>query len=79
MQVEITGQAFAGGGFKKGLIYGSSDATGAEVEDKPLTVENLAATMYNQIGIDPEKALMAPGGRPAAIVKEGHVVSELLA
>ena len=70
--------AFAGGGFKKGLVYGSSDATGAEVEDKPLSVENLAATMYHQIGIDPEKALMAPGGRPAAIVKEGHVVTDLL-
>jgi hypothetical protein len=35
--------------------------------------------MYHQIGIDPEKALMAPGGRPAAIVKEGKVVDELLA
>jgi uncharacterized protein (DUF1501 family) len=70
--------AFAGGGFKRGLVYGSSDATGADVEDKPLSVENLAATMYHQIGIDPEKALMAPGGRPAAIVKEGKIVEELL-
>ena len=70
--------AFAGGGFKKGLIYGSSDATGSDVEDSPLTVENLAATMYNQLGIDPDKQLMAPGGRPASIVKEGKVVQELI-
>jgi hypothetical protein len=69
---------FAGGGFKKGFVYGSSDATGSDVEDKPLTVENLAATMYNQIGIDPNKALMADGGRPIPIVKDGHVISELL-
>jgi uncharacterized protein (DUF1501 family) len=70
--------AFAGGGFKRGLIYGSSDATGSDVEDKPLTVENLAATMYNQIGIDPSKHLMADGGRPVSIVKDGNVVTDLL-
>ena len=70
---------FAGGGFKKGYVYGASDATGSDVEDKPMTVENMAATMYHQIGIDPDKALMAPGGRPAAIVKEGKVVDEILA
>jgi uncharacterized protein (DUF1501 family) len=71
--------AFAGGGFKKGLIYGSSDATGAEPESDPLTVENMAATVFNQLGIRPDKNLMAPGGRPAAIVKNGQVMSDLLA
>jgi hypothetical protein len=34
--------------------------------------------MYNQLGIDPDKQLMAPGGRPASIVKEGKVVQELI-
>lgn len=70
--------AFAGGGFKRGFVYGASDATGADVEDNPLTVENLAATMYNQIGINPEKHLTAPGGRPVSVVKDGKVVEELL-
>ena len=70
---------FAGGGFKKGYVHGASDATGADVEDKPLSVENMAATMYHQLGIDPDKHLMAPGGRPSAIVKDGKVVEELLA
>ena len=69
---------FAGGGFKKGLIYGSSDATGADVEDKPLTVENLAATLYNQIGIDPNMKLETPDKRPVSLVYNGSVVNELL-
>lgn len=69
---------FAGGGFKKGLIYGSSDATGAEVEDKPLTVENLAATLYNQIGIDPNMKLETPDNRPVSLVYNGSVMNELL-
>jgi uncharacterized protein (DUF1501 family) len=70
---------FAGGGFKRGYVYGSSDATGSDVETNPLSVENLAATMYNQLGIDPEARLMADGGRPVAIVKDGAVVKDLLA
>ena len=70
---------FAGGGFKKGLIYGSSDATGADVEDKPLTVENLAATLYNQIGIDPNMKLETEDKRPVSLVYNGNVVNELLA
>ena len=70
---------FAGGGFKRGFVYGSSDATGSDVDTNPLTVENLAATMYNQLGIDPETKLMAAGGRPSAIVKDGTVVKDLLA
>jgi hypothetical protein len=34
--------------------------------------------MYNQLGIDPETKLMAAGGRPSAIVKDGVVVNDLL-
>jgi hypothetical protein len=71
--------AFAGGGFKRGYIHGSSDSTGAEPDSDPLTVENMAATVFNQLGISGEKRLIAPGGRPQAIVKDGQVVTELLA
>jgi hypothetical protein len=41
-------------------------------------VENLAATLYNQLGIDPDSHLMADGGRPVKIVYNGRVMKELL-
>jgi uncharacterized protein (DUF1501 family) len=69
----------AGGGFKKGQIYGSSDATAAEPNQDPLTVEDMATTMYKQLGIVADKELMAPGDRPIEIVDGGKVVTELLA
>jgi uncharacterized protein (DUF1501 family) len=69
----------AGGGIKKGYIYGTSDATATEPEDDPLTVEDLAMTVYKQLGIDGEKKLMAPGSRPIDIVREGKVRKELIA
>ena len=45
----------------------------------PLTVEDLAMTVYHQLGINAEKKLMAPGNRPIDIVREGKVRKELLA
>ena len=69
----------AGGGIKKGQIYGSSDATAAEPNQDPVTVEDLAATVYNQLGIVSDKELMAPGGRPIEIVDGGQVIDGLLA
>jgi len=69
----------AGGGIKRGAVYGASDATSSEPESDPLTVPDLAATVYNQIGIDPNKILYAPGPRPIGIVKDGTVIKELLA
>jgi hypothetical protein len=68
----------AGGGIKRGFIYGSSDATATEPEEDPLTVEDLAMTVYHQLGIDGEKRLMAPGNRPIDIVREGKVRKELI-
>src|SRR5580765_3608755 len=51
----------AGGGIKRGQVYGSSDPTGGEPDENPLTVPDFAHTVYHQMGIDPEKNLLAPG------------------
>jgi uncharacterized protein (DUF1501 family) len=69
----------AGGGLKRGFVYGSSDATATEPESDPLTVEDLAMTLYHQLGIDGTKKLMAPGNRPIDIVREGAIRKELIA
>jgi len=71
--------ALAGGGVKRGHIHGASDPTGGEPESDPLKVEDLAATVYHQLGIQHEKTLLAPGNRPIAIVKDGEVQKGLLA
>jgi uncharacterized protein (DUF1501 family) len=69
----------AGGGIKKGFIYGKSDATATEPEEDALTVEDLAHTVYHCLGIDADKKLMSPGDRPIDIVREGKTRKELLA
>jgi uncharacterized protein (DUF1501 family) len=69
----------AGGGIKKGTIYGSSDPTAAEPENDPLALQDLSATLYHCLGINGEKRLMAPGNRPVRIVDNGKPRTELLA
>lgn len=71
--------AMAGGGVHGGLVYGESDATSTAVGDNPVTVQDFAQTLYNQLGITADKELMAPGGRPIEIVDGGRVLSEILA
>jgi hypothetical protein len=69
----------AGGGLKRGIAYGTSDATASEPDENPLTVENWATTIYHQLGIVAEKELMAPGNRPIEICDGGKIITELLA
>jgi len=69
----------AGGGIKRGQIYGSSNATASEPETDELTVQDWATTIYHCLGIVADKELMAPGDRPIEIVNGGKVRQELLA
>jgi len=69
----------AGGGLKKGFVYGKSDAIASEPEEDPVGVADLATTIYHQLGINAEKELMAPGDRPIEIVDGGTIIKELIA
>jgi len=69
----------AGGGVKRGNVFGASDGLAAEAADQPLSVENYATTIYHLLGIDASQSLMSPGDRPQRIVTDGHVETGLLA
>ncbi len=71
--------AMAGGGLKRGYVHGDCDATSSEPSKAPVPLRDLHATMYNLIGINSDKELMAPGDRPIEIVNGGKVVKELIA
>jgi uncharacterized protein (DUF1501 family) len=67
-----------GAGFRRGLVYGASDAKGDEVKDKPVTPETLAATLYQQVGVDYAKVMQTPIGRPVRIVNEAEPLQAVL-
>lgn len=71
--------AMAGGGLKRGFVYGDSDATSSDVDRDPVPLEDLHATIYKLIGINSDKELMAAGNRPMEIIDGGKPIDALLA
>jgi uncharacterized protein (DUF1501 family) len=69
----------AGGGIKGGTIYGTSNATASEPDLDAVGPEDLATTIYHQLGIVADKELMAPGNRPIEICDGGKLLKGLLA
>ena len=76
---KVFSSLIAGGGIRRGMIYGSSDSTASEPENNPMTIEDWATTIYQCLGIVADKELMAPGNRPIEIVNGGTVRTDLLA
>lgn len=71
--------AMAGGGVKRGMVYGASDATASVVDEKAVTPEDLARTVFTLVGVDPDKTLYAGGSRPLQVVRGGRLVRDILA
>ena len=68
----------AGGGMKVGQVVGSTDSKGAHPKDRPLSPNDLWATMYRHLGIDPETTFPDHTGRPMPILPHGEVIRELM-
>ena len=70
--------ALGGGGVKGGRVVGKSDARAEKPADDPYGPEDLAATLYHLLGIDPEEEFYTPEGRPVKIVNNGRIMQAIL-
>lgn len=68
----------AGGGIKPGTLIGSSDADGYLPRDRPVKVGDIHATVCAALGINQNKQVMTPLGRPMKLVEEGTPIKGLL-
>jgi uncharacterized protein (DUF1501 family) len=66
-----------GGPVRGGIVYGASDRHAAYPADAPVTPEDVAATIYAALGIDPHGRITDHAGRPQDIAL-GRVIRELL-
>jgi uncharacterized protein (DUF1501 family) len=57
----------AGGGIRGGQVYGASDAIGARPTDKPARPDDVTATLFHALGIDPETIVRDQLHRPMPI------------
>ena len=70
----------AGGGFKGGSVYGTTDEMGMGVVESPLDIHDIHATILHQMGVDHERLTFRFGGRDMRLTDvKGRVIDDLLA
>lgn len=67
----------AGGGLQRGFLHGASDSSGAYPRDQPCTPDDISATMFHCLGIDPTIELRDQLDRPVP-VSYGKPITPLL-
>ena len=68
-----------GGGTRRGMVLGATDHQAGYPVDRPVSAGDLAATIYQLIGINPALTVPDLGGRPVHISHGGQPVWEVLA
>src|SRR3954452_6773028 len=71
--------AMAGGGLKRGFVLGESDARAEFPKERPVSPQDILATMYYQLGIDQTKAYVNEADRPVPILSYGEPIREIIA
>jgi hypothetical protein len=69
---------FAGGGVVGGRVIGASDARAEAPATRPITPEDMAATIYKTLGVDYSEVYYDPLGRPLPILDSGRPIREIL-
>lgn len=68
-----------GAGVKPGLILGTSDALGELPKERPISIQDMYATMYHLLGIDYTKSYLNEANRPVPMIGYGEPIEEILA
>ena len=69
----------AGGGLTRGQVLGSTTSGGQEPATRPVTVSEILATVYHQLGVDSSVVVYDQHQRPVPILPEAKPISELIA
>ena len=67
-----------GGGMQTGQVVGATNWKGEYPVDRALTPNDLWATVYRHLGINPEHSFPDHSGRPMPILPFGRPIEELL-
>ncbi|MBC8289435.1 MAG: DUF1501 domain-containing protein [Planctomycetes bacterium] len=68
----------AGGGFPKGMAYGTTNDQGMKPDENPCSPEDVSATIIAALGVPKDKTLQTRTGRPLQLFREGTAIDALL-
>src|SRR5262249_60985038 len=66
----------AGGGLRMGQVIGATDRRGERSVSQPYGPQNLLATMYHVLGIDPIQTFIDHRGRPQYLLDDRRPIAE---
>jgi len=69
---------FAGGGLQMGRVVGCTDGRAARPRTRPYGPQNVLATLYHVLGINPSETLADHSGRPVHLLDDGEPIAELI-
>ena len=69
---------FYGGGFNMGQVIGSTDKHAGHPVDRALKPQDVLATIYHHLGIDPHYQFLDNLGRPHLVLPHGEPIEELV-
>ena len=76
---QVSCALLAGGGMRTGQAIGSTNRLGEFAKDRPVPVQEVIATIYHNLGIDPMTTTISdPSGRPQFLVDHRNPLPELL-
>ena len=61
-----------------GEVLGATNARGEYPTRDPVTRQDVLATVYRHLGIDPETTLSDHAGKPVPLLSEGKVIRQLI-
>jgi hypothetical protein len=67
----VMSMCLAGGGLRHGQVIGATDALGGEIAQRPVSPGDLAATIYQHMGMPLDTTYLDHSGRPIYLVEEG--------
>jgi len=70
--------ALAGGGLHGGLVIGETDSEGVKDPTRPVTIEDVHATVLTALGLNPAKENVAPATSRPIKLSAGRPIRELL-
>lgn len=73
---DVFSAVFSGAGVRGGQVIGATDATGAAITSHPYTPDDLGATVYHLLGLDPGAEFIDQEGRPQRL-SSGRVMEPL--
>jgi hypothetical protein len=69
---------FAGGGLRTGQVVGETDGKAGEIKSRAVGAQNVLATLYHALGVDPTRTLPDFSGRPVPLLDDPEPIAELV-